>query len=1061
MNWAYNVYVLFGLLPAVLLTPLAAFSLRRRDVPQARLLGALCLALIEWLVFYALELGSRQLGLVFFFTRLEYIGISLVSPLFFLLVARHSGRAEWAQGRRAAWLFLIPAVSILIVWTPWRTWMWQSIGLREVNGLVFFTSQHGLWFWIHAAYAYLLNLGAVVVLLRGWRQFPAIFRAQAVALLVSVLIPWVGNVIYLAGLNPLPLDLTPLMFTLSALALGFATFRYRLIDLAPIAANVVLEGMIEGVVVVDTYNQVVDINPTAAEWLGRPADALRGRPVGEVFAPWPEVLERLRGVEQGEVTIETTIAGQRRHFRVSVAPLRRRTVTYGRLFLVLDVTQESRLQARLSRINQEQEVINRLLRVAQESDTLDDFLDRALEEVLSIPWLQVADQGGIFLLEGEPPQLVLRAQHNLHPEIARACSRVEMGQCLCGLAAAQRRVQYAAQVDERHSTRYPDMEPHGHYNVPILRGDALLGVMVFYLEAGHPHREEEVGFLRTVADVIGMGIEQKRIEEVIRRHALTFTSLSESVIITDLQGRIVDANPATEQIFGYRREELLGQRSDVWHHPEVRGRLGPQILESVEREGRWRGTVHFVRKDGSEGWAAVTVVPLKDRHGQRIGMVGLSRDITPERLTGMALERQRRMFETLVSVARDVAASPALRDTLHNALQIMQQVTGADRASIFLLDDDLRVTDSILAREAEQPDVVDRVVGQVMDQGLAGWVCRHRQPALLPDTEQDERWITLPDQPYQARSVLAVPIMSHHRLMGLITLMHSQPEHFNEDHLDLVEAASDHIALAIRNAQLFEEQVRLVNALTEARDAAESASRAKGMFLANMSHELRTPLNAIIGYGELLVEEMAEIGQDDLLEDAQNIVNAGRHLLSLINDILDFSKIEAGKMSLYLEPFDVAALVREVAETVEPLVRQNGNRLIVRTDPALSAIVADQSKVRQILLNLLSNAAKFTEGGQVTLEAVALDGEQVCFAVHDTGIGISPEQLERLFQPFTQADASTTRRYGGTGLGLAICKQLTEMMGGRIEVDSTPGQGSTFRVILPREVQQQTPASAA
>jgi PAS domain S-box-containing protein len=242
--------------------------------------------------------------------------------------------------------------------------------------------------------------------------------------------------------------------------------------------------------------------------------------------------------------------------------------------------------------------------------------------------------------------------------------------------------------------------------------------------------------------------------------------------------------------------------------------------------------------------------------------------------------------------------------------------------------------------------------------------------------------------------------------------------------------------------------------LRHAKEAAETANKAKSAFLANMSHELRTPLNAIIGYSEMLREEASDSGYDEITPDLEKIRTAGKHLLELINNILDLSKIEAGRMDLYYEHFTVDGLLDEVVATIEPLVEKNGNRLVVERTEPLGTIHADLTKTRQVLLNLLSNATKFTEKGMVMLRVRKAQEEDtdldcVFFDVIDTGIGMTPDQLNGLFREFTQADASTTRKYGGTGLGLAISKRFCQMMGGDITVTSEQGVGSTFSVMLP------------
>jgi signal transduction histidine kinase len=256
---------------------------------------------------------------------------------------------------------------------------------------------------------------------------------------------------------------------------------------------------------------------------------------------------------------------------------------------------------------------------------------------------------------------------------------------------------------------------------------------------------------------------------------------------------------------------------------------------------------------------------------------------------------------------------------------------------------------------------------------------------------------------------------------------------------------ASHAALAVENIRLFRE-------LEEKSRQLEIASQHKSAFLANATHELRTPLNAIIGYSEMLLEDAVDQGAERLLPDLGKVHAASRHLMELINAILDLAKIEAGKIEFDLQEFSVPRMAEDISAVIEPLAAKNGNRFTVVCDAAVGTMRADPTKVRQVLFNLLSNACKFTDHGTVSL-AVKPDGTGdaawLTFTVSDTGIGLTPEQVGRLFQDFAQADAATMRKYGGTGLGLALSRRLCRLMGGDITVESEAGRGSTFTARLP------------
>ena len=402
-------------------------------------------------------------------------------------------------------------------------------------------------------------------------------------------------------------------------------------------------------------------------------------------------------------------------------------------------------------------------------------------------------------------------------------------------------------------------------------------------------------------------------------------------------------------------------------------------------------------------------------------------------------------LRALGEVTQAVNSTLDLETVLSTIVTKAVQLSGTDAGAIYVFD----ATEQAFHLRAAY-GLSEELIAAVKDQYIGTsdairQATRDRRPQQIADI-RDEPPSPVREIAMRAglRSRIIVPLIDVEKIVGALVVRRKQPGELPDDVVDLLRTFAAQSVLAIQNARLFAD-------IENKRCQLELASQHKSQFLANMSHELRTPLNAIIGLTEMMVSNAARFGTEKAQEPLQRVRRAGQHLLSLINEVLDLSKIEAGKLELCPESVTLAPLIDEVIGTAQPLAEQNQNRLVAECQEHLAPLTVDPMRLRQILLNLLSNSCKFTKQGEVALRVrKVIDGrEWVEFAVSDTGIGMTVEQLARLFEEFSQANSLTARRYGGTGLGLAVTRKLARMMGGDVTVASKPGKGSVFSVRLP------------
>ena len=423
-----------------------------------------------------------------------------------------------------------------------------------------------------------------------------------------------------------------------------------------------------------------------------------------------------------------------------------------------------------------------------------------------------------------------------------------------------------------------------------------------------------------------------------------------------------------------------------------------------------------------------------------------------------ALARQSEEARLLHRTAEFAAETEALREALDDVAQRVCELTGSPVGFVFERteeDPQKLVTTSAwrLERNAEQGTFssLQADLSYNAGEGLPGRILESGEPERLTGQGVgDELQLAKKIASVDLSSAFAFPVSVQGEVIAVLEFYSSEEMDLDEGLIQLTRNIGGQLG------RVFERK-RAQDQLRIARQAAETANRAKSAFLANMSHELRTPMNAIIGYSEMLIEDAEDDGNEEAVADLRKIRGAGKHLLALINDVLDLSKIESGRMDVLIEELNIPELLEEVVATAAALVEKQGNRLEVERDLSAETMRGDVTKIRQALLNLLSNAAKFTKEGTIQLTCRVLDEvipPSIEFAVTDSGIGIAAEKLDHIFEEFSQAEETTTRDFGGTGLGLAISRRFCRMQGGDITVKSSPGEGSTFTIRLPRNAQR-------
>ena len=558
--------------------------------------------------------------------------------------------------------------------------------------------------------------------------------------------------------------------------------------------------------------------------------------------------------------------------------------------------------------------------------------------------------------------------------------------------------------------------------------------------------EQHKEVLSVIAIQVASAIERFHAEREIQKFKLGIDRSDSAVFITDVEGTIQYTNPAFEKVYGFTNEEVIGKTPRILKSGVVSNEQHRSFWETLLAGGTISEEITNKTKDGRLVPIAGTNSPILDESGKTIGFLAVHQDITERKLSEETLKRRNDYLAASSEIGRLVTSTLDLNTIFTRTVNLISERFGFYYAAIYIMEE---TGFNAILREATG-EAGEKMKAQsysivVGSHSVVGKVSSSMEPMLVNDTDFEPLYVP---NPYllDTRSEVGIPLRIGSRIVGVIDIQSTQVQAFTQDDLSVLQSLADQVAVAIDNARSYELSQQLIKDLRE-------VDQLKSQFLANMSHELRTPLNSIIGFSRVILKgidgPVTEMQQQDLTA----IYNSGQHLLGLINDILDLARIEAGKMELNFEEVHLADMTTSVMATAKGLVKEKPIQLLQRIPPNMPTVRGDTMRVRQVLLNLISNASKFTDQGAITVEAGVQRGPtgkmEALINVLDTGPGISIEDQKKLFQAFSQVDGSATRKSGGSGLGLSICANLVQLHGGRIGVHSNVGQGSTFWFTLP------------
>lgn len=992
MSFEYNPYILPLIVTAIIALFTGSYTWARRSASGAFALFIMSLSILIWSVGYALEIVGATLETKYIWGVIQYIGIPFSTYGGLIFALDFSAQAQPISKRWKILLAVIPTLTALLaLTTKYHGLIWSEYHIQQEDAFSALAVTHGTWFFVHFAYSYLSLLVSAVLVIRAVIRRKGMYRRQAVAMTVAVLAPWIGNILYFSGYSPIPyLDITPFALTITVVAFTWAMFGFRIIDIAPIARDLIIEALQDGMIVLDTKGNVVDINLSAARMIGVPIVNALGKNGSALFSPWPHLIERFRNVIEASEEIAVGSGDALRRYHIHFYPLvDAHEKTVGRVIMLRALDQALIPQPRfasertvpISEVN-----IPRMSEASQSASVAQTKKKSFWERSKSFYIVPVNED--LFI----PP--------NVNPTWHKTRERIFTN--IIRIAASVGTLGYALSLIPSEKITA----------VNFAYGFFCLLLWFLGIQRALKYNVRVLGFLTIIysfglVEIFNFGFS-----------AESFIFFASFAIITAVLTGWREALYAlilgtlTITSFGV----LIG--AGLFRPPQI---LPNESLSPLSIQAGLASAIVFLTCTGA---LQTSVILLLDnlntawqKEVQALNLLQQERDLLEQRVG-------ERTHDLEIAHEQSLQAQKSLQESENRFRQIVENANDiiyrTDYNGFFIYVNP--ITQYLMGAEKEE-DALGKHFTEVIVPEWRHRVKRFYEKQLL--RKEDITYLEFPANTYAGEEVWIGQnvqlIKDGDQILGFQAVARD---------ITQIKKAQEAIALS--------------------RDQAINANQLKSQLLSRVSHELRTPLGTILGYAELL--QIEAFGALDAKQGkaVNNIIEGTHYLTNIINDLLDEAQIEANSMSLNDEYFSPKEFLDKIQATLAVLASKKNLAFSSSISDELPIeLYGDQKRLQQIVVNLAGNAIKFTRVGGIEINLKRPEPAYWSIEIKDTGVGIAEEDRQHIFEPFRQVSNSITRENRGSGLGLTITRQLVELMDGSIALDSVLGQGSCFIVRLP------------